>query len=288
VLSSEDLVKRRLLIVTSLIPPAFEEIGPDSCIGLTGGWKGYPWPAAIIFTTVVLIACLDFGLQQYMENAYEHMLKIIVRRDGHLLLYKSCPSGASLTVHPSPRADEERAEKREEPEKPINFALPFGSELFTFLILETGILFHSIIIGLNLGTTSSKSLVSLFIVLVFHQAFEGLGLGARLCDLKIPDGKGWIKWALCGLYGITTPIAIAIGLGVRNMYDADSFEASIVSGVLDSVSAGILIYTGLVELIAKDFFYGAEIKEKTGREKLFMVLCVLLGGFLMALLGMWI
>lgn len=50
------------------------------------------------------------------------------------------------------------------------------------------------------------------------------------------------------LYGLTTPVGIAAGLGVRTTYNPDSTTASIVSGVLDSLSAGILIYTGLVEV----------------------------------------
>lgn len=41
---------------------------------------------------------------------------------------------------------------------------------------------------------------------------------------------------------------IAIGLGVRTTYNPDSTTASIVSGILDAFSAGILIYTGLVEV----------------------------------------
>ena len=40
----------------------------------------------------------------------------------------------------------------------------------------------------------------------------------------------------------------AAGLGVRTTYNANSNTANIVSGVLDSFSAGILLYTGLVEV----------------------------------------
>jgi zinc transporter 1/2/3 len=50
------------------------------------------------------------------------------------------------------------------------------------------------------------------------------------------------------LYAITTPLGIAVGLGVRNTYNPDSTTASIVSGVMDSLSAGILLYTGMVEV----------------------------------------
>lgn len=41
---------------------------------------------------------------------------------------------------------------------------------------------------------------------------------------------------------------IAVGLGVRSTYNPNSTTANIVSGILDAFSAGILIYTGLVEV----------------------------------------
>ena len=39
-----------------------------------------------------------------------------------------------------------------------------------------------------------------------------------------------------------------MGLGIRSTYNPGSTTASIVSGILDAFSAGILIYTGLVEV----------------------------------------
>jgi solute carrier family 39 (zinc transporter), member 1/2/3 len=66
--------------------------------------------------------------------------------------------------------------------------------------------------------------------------------------MKIPEKYNWIPIAGALLYGVTTPIGIAAGLGVRTTYNPDSTTASIVSGVMDSLSAGILIYTGLVEV----------------------------------------
>lgn len=43
-------------------------------------------------------------------------------------------------------------------------------------------------------------------------------------------------------------MGIVIGLGVRETYHPRSATASIVSGSMDSLSAGILLYTGLVEV----------------------------------------
>ena len=80
------------------------------------------------------------------------------------------------------------------------------------------------------------------------ETFEGLGIGSRLAEMKLPAHYDLVPvlGSLC--FGIVTPLGIAIGLGVRATYNPGSATASIVSGVLDAFSAGILIYTGLVEV----------------------------------------
>jgi zinc transporter 1/2/3 len=141
-----------------------------------------------------------------------------------------------------------------------------------------------VIIGLKLGTAGSE-FSTLYPVIVFHQSFEGLGIGARMSAIPFKPGS-WLPWILCLAYGVTTPIAIAIGLGLRTTYNAGSFTASVVSGVLDSMSAGILIYTGLVELLARDFLFNP-MRTKDNKRLAFMIICVFLGAGLMALLGKW-
>lgn len=78
------------------------------------------------------------------------------------------------------------------------------------------------------------------VVIVFHQAFEGLGLGSRLAFLKLPAHLDWIPFAGALLYSICTPVGIAAGLGARSSISMSSTSANIASGVLDSTSAGIL------------------------------------------------
>lgn len=162
----------------------------------------------------------------------------------------------------------------------------FATQIAAFLILEFGVVFHSVIIGLNLGTAGTE-FSTLYVVLVFHQSFEGLGVGARLSAIPFPYKLGrWMPWALCAAYGLTTPVAIAIGLGLRTTYDSGSFTANVISGVLDSISAGILMFTGLVELLARDFLFDPN-RTKDNRRLAFMIGSVLLGVALMALLGKW-
>ena len=95
-----------------------------------------------------------------------------------------------------------------------------------------------------------------------------------------------MPWTLCIAYGLTTPIAIAIALGVRTTYNSGSYTANVVSGVLDSTSAGILMYTGFVELIARDFLFNPD-RTDDDKQLAFMVCSLLLGAAIMALLGKW-
>ena len=162
----------------------------------------------------------------------------------------------------------------------------FAAQMTAIFILEFGVIFHSIFIGLTLAVAGDNFTV-LYIVLVFHQTFEGLGLGSRLATAEWPKKKAWMPWVLGAAYGFTTPIAIAIGLGVRTTFQPGSQRTMIVNGVFDAISAGILIYTGLVELMAHEFMFNPEMRKSSIKMMLFAFLCMCLGAGLMALLGKW-
>jgi len=156
-----------------------------------------------------------------------------------------------------------------------------AAQIIGVAILEFGVLLHrciaddcmtipvisnlgqsSILIGLTLAVVSDFKI--LFVVIIFHrtyilvhdslvlksplETFEGLGIGSRLAYLNLPARYGWVPYVGSVLYGVTTPIGIAVGLGVKSTYNPGSTTASIVSGVLDAISSGILLYTGLVEV----------------------------------------
>lgn len=54
-------------------------------------------------------------------------------------------------------------------------------------------------------------------------------------------------------FAITTPTGIAIGIGISSSYNEKSTRSLVVEGIFDSISAGILVYMSLVDLIAADF-----------------------------------
>jgi len=293
---------------------------------MTGGWAGYSWPPAIALCSAMFVFLLDFSAERYVEVHYglahsgEPNIEDIITKDGdgtdagqdiphqhhgHSHLHSadqrdnlginlatmnsrqlgrmsSLPYQGDRKSVSSPNTDEIEDLKLSAHADEVGFR----TQIAAFLILEFGVIFHSVIIGLNLGSAGSE-FSTLYVVLVFHQSFEGLGIGARLSTIPFPRRLHWMPWVLCTAYGLTTPISIAVGLGLRTQYNAGSFTANVVSGVLDSLSAGILIFTGFVELLARDFLFDPH-RTKDNKRLAFMVVCVLLGAALMALLGKWV
>lgn len=104
--------------------------------------------------------------------------------------------------------------------------------------------------------------------------FEGLALGSRIGLLVWPAGEGWRKWAMASAFTVSlaqlrccltdtdqaftpqliTPIGVGIGIGVHSGYNPNSGAALLSIGILDSISAGILIYAGLVEMYGLSSF----------------------------------
>lgn len=288
-----------------LLDPAYDEIGPASCVGMTGGWAEYSWPPAIALTSAMLIFLMDFLAEYYVDRKFklahvevEDTITTNHHGHSHQGLHSADQDGA---IPPLASKGNEQVKDRAPSDKPSDdydveelkglegdsekVAFGFQSQIAAFLILEFGVLFHSVIIGLNLGVAGDE-FNTLYPVLVFHQSFEGLGIGARLSVIPFPRRFKWMPWALCAAYGLTTPIAIAIGLGVRTTYDSGSYTANVVSGVLDSISAGILIYTGFVEMIARDFLFNP-YRTQDKKRLAFMLVSLYLGTAIMALLGKW-
>lgn len=77
----------------------------------------------------------------------------------------------------------------------------FRQQIAAFLILEFGVIFHSVVIGLNLGVVGDE-FSTLYPVLVFHQSFEGLGIGTRMLSMPFKPGS-WLPRLLCTAYGLS-------------------------------------------------------------------------------------
>lgn len=171
-------------------------------------------------------------------------------------------------------------------EDPIGKNEKLAAQISNICLLEAGIVFHSIFVGLTLAVSNSE-FKTLYAVIVFHQMFEGLGLGARLERTPWSPENAWVAWLFAFLFSITTPVGIAIGLGVRKSFELNSPRALITNGVFDSISAGILIYTSLVELMGGEFLHSDEFAHSSLKTVLGAYAWMSLGATLMALLGAW-
>jgi zinc transporter ZupT len=99
-------------------------------------------------------------------------------------------------------------------------------------LLEGGILFHSIFVGITISITSEGFIV-LLVAILFHQIFEGIGLGSRIAAVPYP--KSIRPCVLVCAFGLTCPIGQAIGLLSRNSYDPDSAYGLIMVGVFNAM-----------------------------------------------------
>jgi zinc transporter 1/2/3 len=119
------------------------------------------------------------------------------------------------------------------------------------IVLELGIVVHSIVIGLSVGATNNtctnKGLIA---ALCFHQMFEGMGLGGCILQAEY----GWVKKGVMAFFfAVTTPFGVALGMALSKTYKENSPDSLISVGLLNASSAGLLIYMALVDLLAADF-----------------------------------
>ncbi|KAL5811523.1 hypothetical protein ACOSQ3_028262 [Xanthoceras sorbifolium] len=151
-------------------------------------------------------------------------------------------------------------------------------------VLELGIVVHSVIIGISLGASESVDTIKpLLVALSFHQFFEGMGLGGCISQAKFESRSTKI---MAAFFSLTTPVGIAIGIGISSVYKESSPTALIVEGSLNSASAGILIYMALVDLLAADFMDPR--MQNNFRLQLGANISLLLGAGCMSVLAKWV
>ncbi|RHZ45827.1 putative ZIP family zinc transporter [Aspergillus thermomutatus] len=181
------------------------------------------------------------------------------------------------------------SQPRDSHHKP-NPELPMQSpqrQLLQCLLLEAGILFHSIFIGMALSVATGTSFIVLLVAICFHQTFEGFALGSRIASL-IPDlfsPSSPKPWLMSLAYGTTTPVGQAIGLVLHNLYDPASTTGLLMVGITNAISSGLLLFAGLVELLAEDFLSESSYATLRGRRRIEACIAVASGALLMAFVG---
>ncbi|KAM1892808.1 hypothetical protein ACFX14_035924 [Malus domestica] len=105
-------------------------------------------------------------------------------------------------------------------------------------VLKLGILVHSVIIG-------------------NHWAWDLVAASPKVMPQTIKPPKAQFKShsaaIMATFFSLTTPVGIAVGVGISTVYNVNSPTALIVEGTSNAAAGGILIYMALVDLLAADF-----------------------------------
>lgn len=188
---------------------------------------------------------------------------------------------------PSPQAhehaDQASAESQEGAEKTD---AQHKKQLLQCLLLEAGILFHSVFIGMAVSVATGTGFVVLLVAISFHQTFEGFALGSRISAIQFPPGSPK-PWLMAIAYGTTTPMGQAIGLAIHSLYDPASEAGLLTVGFMNAISSGLLLFAGLVELLGEDFLSDESYVTLQGKRRLQACASVVGGALLMALVGAW-
>ncbi|KAF2114280.1 ZIP zinc transporter-domain-containing protein [Lophiotrema nucula] len=131
----------------------------------------------------------------------------------------------------------------------------YAEEQLGVMVLEAGVIFHSLLIGLTLVVAGDSFFLTLFAVLLFHQMFEGIALGTCIAGLSPKTTSLTRKFLMATAFALITPLGMAIGIGVLHRFNGNDPSTLIAIGTLDALSAGILAWVvrtavGMVSLVA--------------------------------------
>ncbi|XP_073525381.1 uncharacterized protein [Phyllobates terribilis] len=254
-----------------ILPDSFEQLSSPCLKG--SAWENFPFAGFVAMVAAIATLMIESTATGYYrrmhfkgEKSTVAGLDADVEHSGHVHMHTHAAHGHShddATV--------------------VGSAEATGRLELIGNVLELGIMVHSVIIGVTLGTAGSLSTIKpLMAALCFHQFFEGMGLGGCIAQAKF-------KWramlTMAMFFCLTTPLGLAIGIGITNIYNENSPTSLIVQGVFDSAASGILIYMALVDLLAADFMNPRV--QNNPRIQLGSNISLLLGAGCMSVLAKW-
>lgn len=168
------------------------------------------------------------------------------------------------------------------------------SQMIKAYVMEISVAIHSIVLGVSLGALAGKqnvkTLEALIAALVFHQFFEGLGMGVAIQQARLTLKTAKVVMFVL-VFALSVPMGVVIGLLVtyypNKSVDEETQElnAQLTMGVFNSIAAGLLIYISMIEMLAEDFQSTVLFNNLALRAKMYASLC--LGALLLAIIAIW-
>ncbi|KAI3893929.1 hypothetical protein MKX03_020112 [Papaver bracteatum] len=268
-----------------ILATAFIHILPDAFESLTSPclkenpWENFPFTGFIAMMSAILTLMVDtLATGYYRRSNFKNTQGAIMDhnqdQDDHVHNYAThAHSHGSANAMESSEANSssELMRHRVISQERISY-------FFWFIVLELGIVVHSVIIGIALGASEDPSSIKPLVgALTFHQFFEGVGLGGCITQSRCDNDTIFSH--------LQHQIGIGIGIAISNSYEENSPTALITSGVLDAAAAGILIYMSLVDLLAADFMNPRV--QQNGKLQFSAYVSLLLGTTCMAIIAKW-
>ncbi|KAL8158571.1 hypothetical protein V2J09_000108 [Rumex salicifolius] len=250
-----------------ILPEAFESLS-SPCLK-NPVWENFPFTGFV----AMLAAIATLMVESTAAGYYRRMHLNSSGGDGDVEVAAENAGHAQLHTHAAGHGHV----------RPDSGKLELIRHRVTTQVFELGIVVHSIIIGISMGTSQTLATIKpLLAALCFHQFFEGLGLGGCIAQAKFKM-QAIVTMAL--FFCLTTPMGIVIGIGVEKSYDENSPTSLIVQGVFDSAAGGILIYMALVGLLAADFM--SPRMQSSPRLQFGANVSLLFGAGCMSVLAIW-
>lgn len=250
-----------------ILPDAFDDL-TSPCLN-ENPWQQFPFAGFIAMMGAIMTLVIDSLATGYYNRVHYGKEEKDIEEDAHV-----------EHVHVHTHSGHGHAHGSAAPPGPDQAII---RHRVVSQVLEMGIVVHSVIIGISLGASENPSTIKpLVAALTFHQFFEGTGLGGCIVQAQF-EVKKMVTMIL--FFSLTTPVGIAIGIGISSKYNENSPSALITQGVLNSAAAGILIYMALVDLLAADFMNPRV--QKKGILQAGVNVSLLVGAGLMSMLAKW-
>lgn len=260
-----------VIIATALVhllEPAAEALDNEV---LSDTWRAFPVAYGVCLFSLFSVFSLD----------------MVMRRRLAQLGQAHCHSSSLAVIKAGAEVDVDDDENDNSDDEGYAGDVASPNEVVGLIIMEAGIVVHSLFIGITLALAEQEA-VSLSLAVLAHQTFEGLGLGARLARIPRTDGSAWLPRALAFIFALVTPLGVLVGLAVRMRYTPDSPAHFIGTGLSDAASAGILLYTGLVELMGGEMVFAQDLACAPFSDVAVATGAMIGGGFVMSLMALWV
>ncbi|KNC23826.1 hypothetical protein FF38_09009, partial [Lucilia cuprina] len=157
-----------LYVLCPVIDHGYLHIGGSSCVGMTGNWGKYPWAGAILLASSVGVFLIDaycdyfadiwYGVHSHSENTgnvhrHNHRIQIDSREDRPVDPEANISDSSSTENSINEVKNDVVSETKSVDVAKANYYAQFAG----FLVLEFGVVFHSVIIGLTLEQLRSNS-----------------------------------------------------------------------------------------------------------------------------------